>query len=216
MRMWAKLSKVGWLVVLGLVLGGANFAQADLSYDMGSSSSALQSGFTRVTESTLYTSLNGYGWDTALNFASHGAPASSLQNLLLDYDYGSPGSTGQRTFKVDLAAGEYAVTLYFYDQTNGKTNIEVYQGSSSTLLAEVDTLAPNTLITKEFNVTMASDGTLDLRFFRPADVDPPVLPYTDKWVINGIVISAVPLPSTMLLLGSGLFGLGLLRFRKRA
>jgi Beta-agarase/YXIM esterase-like, galactose-binding domain-like len=205
-----KLSKVGWLAVavLSLIFIGALQADATIyKFDMNTATSALQTDYTGVKTATVYSSSLGYGWDNSTGLLATNQPPGPAPLPELYEDFIKAGKTSPHTFMVDLANGEYTVTLYFYS-TELKDNMQVL--SEGVLkLADVD-LAASTALSHTFTTTV-TDRQLDLTFQK----NPDDLGTSTYWIINGIEISLVPLPPTALLLGSGLLGLVLLR-RKRS
>lgn len=195
------------VVVFSLVgSAGINLAQADMidlyNFDFGSNSSPVQNGWLQVTGNTLYSSQLGYGWDDQVSATNRNANPPEYPDMLKDFNH----SSKDQTFKIDLAAGTYSIELYFFDNNNHANNWTVYLGNSSTVLATVTALTQDVVIIKQFDIPMASDGQLDLRF----QTD------TGTWQINGIgVAQQVPLPPTILFLSLGLLVLpGLRRFSK--
>jgi hypothetical protein len=195
------------LVVFSLVgLAGINLAQANMidlyNFDFGGNSSPVQDGWLQVTDTTLYSSQSGYGWDDKVSATNRNADPPEYPNMLRDFNH----SSKDQTFKIDLAAGTYSIELYFFDNNSHANNWTVYLGNSNTVLATVTALTQDTEIIKQIDITMASAGELDLRF----QTD------TGTWQINGIkVAQEAPVPPTILLLSLGLLGLaGLRRFSK--
>jgi len=197
------------LAVFSLVkLAGINVVQANMidlySFDFGSRTSPVEDEWLRVTNQTVYLPQLGYGWDKSLTATNRGgANPPTYPDMLRDFNH----SSADRTFEIDLAAGTYSLELYFYDNFAHSNTWTVYLGNSSTVLATVTSLPKNTEVTKQFEITMASAGQLDLKFNKNG---------TGNWQINGIrVAQEAPLPPTLLLLGSGLLGLGLISWRRR-
>jgi|WetSurMetagenome_2_1015567.scaffolds.fasta_scaffold37346_1 hypothetical protein len=183
-----------------------NVAQANMidfhSFDFGSNSSPVQTGWLQVTNKTLYSSQLGYGWDDMVTATNLNVNPPGYPNMLRDFNK----TNKDRIFEIDLAVGTYSIELYFYGNNNNTDNWSVYLGNSSTVLATMTGLPRNTVVTRQFDITMASAGKLDLKF--QAD--------KGSWQINGIkVAQEAPVPPTLLLLGSGLLGLTLLRRRRK-
>jgi hypothetical protein len=195
--------RLSMLAVFSLIgLAGINLAQANMidlySFDFGSNSSPVQTGWLQVTNKTLYSSQLGYGWDKKVTATDLDVNPSEYPNMLRDFNK----TNKDQTFEIDLAAGTYSIELYFYGNNNNTDNWSVYRGNSSTVLATMTGLPRNTEVTRQFDITMASYGKLDLRF--QAD--------KGSWQINGIkVAQEAPVPPTFMLLGTGLLGLTLLR-----
>jgi hypothetical protein len=194
------------LVMLGIfsLVGsaGTNLAQANMidlyNFDFGSNSSPVQAGWLQVTNATLYSSHLGYCWNDKVTANNMNVNPPEYPNMLRDFNK----SNKEQTFEIDLAAGTYSIELYCYDNNNNDNNWTVYLGNSSTVLTTVNGLPENTEVIRQFEITMASAGKLDLRI--QAD--------KGSWQINGIkVAQEVPVPPTLLLLGTGLLGLTLLR-----
>jgi hypothetical protein len=195
------------LAVFSLVgLPGINLAHANMidlySFDFGSNSSPVQPGWFQVTNKTLYSSQLGYGWDDKLTATNLDVNPPEYPSMLRDFNR----SNKDRILEIDLAVGTYSIELYFFGNNNNTDNWTVYLGNSSTVLATVAGLPSNTEVIRQFDITMALAGKLDLRF--QAD--------KGSWQINGIkVAQEAPVPPTLLLLGSGLLGLTLLRRRRK-
>jgi hypothetical protein len=145
------------------------------SFDFGTGSSPVESGYTQVTESTVYSAALGYGWDSAVGLGSRdrGAPDNLRRDLVF--------SSGDHTFKVDLANGQYTVTLIIGD--NGYTHdlIDVYAEN----VLQVDHLTVNAgaFSTQVFTV-LVNDGQLSIKFHDAGGSDL-------NWVINAIKIEPV-------------------------
>ncbi len=149
------------------------------SYDFGTSSSPVASGYTRVTETTGYFS-GGYGWtDTSsLNSRDRGAP-DDLRRDLVQND-----SSSARTFRVDIPNGTYNVTLTMGDQTNAHDNM-IVRANGTTMLGDVDN-AVGSFAVNTFSITV-SGGSLQLEFSDAGGSDP-------TWVVNALTISSTTTP----------------------
>ena len=90
------------------------------SFDFGTVGSPVESGYTQVTESTVYSVGSGYGWASTSGLASRDRAAPNALNR--DFVF----SSAEKTFNVDLANGDYTVTITLGDQSFAHDNIDVY------------------------------------------------------------------------------------------
>ena len=81
------------------------------SFDFGTVGSPVESGYTQVTESTVYSVGSGYGWAATSGLASRDRTAPN--DLNRDFVF----SSAEKTFNVDLANGDYTVTVTLGDQS---------------------------------------------------------------------------------------------------
>ncbi len=144
-------------------------------FDFGTSSSPVASGYSRVTESTAYSS-GGFGWTDTSTLESRDR---SSQSDPLKRDFVMSASAA-RTFKVDMPNGTYAVTITMGDNDFPHDNM-VVKANGNTILADVDTAAGSYSI-NTFNVTV-SNGSLSLEFSDAGGTD-------STWVVNGVSINA--------------------------
>ena len=143
------------------------------SYDFGTASSPLASGYTRVTESTAFTS-GGYGWtdSSGLESRDRSAVSDALRRDFVMH------SSAARTFKVDVPNGAYAVTLTMGDNDFAHDNM-IVKANGATVLGDVDAAA-GAYSVNTFNVTV-SNGSLALEFSDAGGSDP-------TWVVNAVSI----------------------------
>lgn len=146
-------------------------------FDFGTGTSALASGYTRVTEATSFTA-GGYGWTstTGLESRDRSGPADDLKRDFVT------NSSAARTFKVGLANGSYAVTVTMGDNDFAHDNM-VVKANGTTKLSDVDT-AQGAFAVNTFNVTV-SNSNLEVEFSDAGGSDP-------SWVVNGLTVA----PST--------------------
>jgi hypothetical protein len=99
-------------VINGLTIGTYLF-------DFGTSTSPVQSGYTKITESTVYSAGLGYGWTdtTGLDSRDRGSP----NNIERDFVFGQPS----HIFLVDIANGIYTATVIVGDNDYEHDNITV-------------------------------------------------------------------------------------------
>lgn len=145
-----------------------------LRFDFGTESSSIEPSYTQVSPSTTYSTLRGYGWDTATGLGSRdrGTP----DNLRRDFIF----SSSDHTFNVDLANGYYNVTLVIGDNGFAHDLIDIY--AEGVLEVNHLTVGAGTFSTQTFNVT-ANDDQLNLKFHDAGGTDV-------NWVINAITIQA--------------------------
>jgi fibronectin type 3 domain-containing protein len=142
-------------------------------FDFGTGSSPVESGYVRVTESTVYSAGLGYGWSSVAGLGSRdrGAPDDLRRDLVF-------ASSVDGTFNVDLANGPYKVTVIIGDVVTGHDLVDVF--AEDVLQVNHLTVSKGSFSSQEFAVTV-SDGQLNLRFH---DAGGPDL----NWVINAIII----------------------------
>lgn len=147
------------------------------SFDLGTASSPLAYGFSRVTELTAYTA-GAWGWtDTSgLESRDRSALADDRNRDFVMH------SSAARTFKVDLPNGNYAVSITMGDNDYAHDNM-VVKANGIIVLADVDN-ALGTFAANNFSVTV-SGGSLSLEFSDNGGADP-------TWVVNIINIIRTP------------------------
>ena len=149
-------------------------------FDFGTGSSPVASGYSRVTETTAYTS-GSFGWTDTSGLESR--DRSALANDL-NRDF-VMSSSSARTFRVDLPNGTYSVNITMGDNDFAHDNM-VVKANGSTMLSDVDSAVGGFTI-NTFNVTVYS-GYLALEFSDAGGSDP-------TWVVNALTItSTVPPP----------------------
>jgi len=149
-------------------------------FDFGTGSSPLASGYSRVTETTAYTS-GSFGWtDTSgLESRDRSAVANDLNRDFVMH------SSAARTFKIDLPNGTYSVNITMGDNDYAHDNM-IVKANGTTVLADVDS-AVGGFTTNTFTVTVTG-GSLALEFSDGGGSD-------STWVVNTLSITTtVPPP----------------------
>ena len=167
-------------VINTLTIQPAPTLPSEAAFDFGTSGSPVQTGYTQVTESTLYSAITGYGWTSTAGLSSRdrGAPNALSRDLIQ--------SSTDHTFNVDLANGDYQVTVTIGDQSYYHDLIDTY--AEDVLKVNDVTNLPGQFHQMSFFVTV-SDNQLNLRFVDNGGTDP-------NWVINTLTIQPAPtLPS---------------------
>jgi fibronectin type 3 domain-containing protein len=142
-------------------------------FDFGTSSSPVAPGYTKVTETTTYSSGN-FGWTSATGLESRDRNTQS-DPLKRDFNM---SSLNAGTFRVDIPNGYYAVTVTMGDQDYAH-DMMVVKANGATVLASVDSaLGGFTVNTFNVNVT---GGNLQLEFSDAGGSD-------GSWIINAITI----------------------------
>jgi serine protease len=150
-------------------------------FDFGPSGASIEAGYVEVTESTLYSASLGFGWsDASLASRDRGAP----DDLRRDFVF----SNANHTFSVDLANGEYEITVMVGDQSYTHDEIDVYAENIQVVDDLTAVAGAFQQATFWVNVT---DGLLNLRFLDDGGADP-------NWVVNALTLqpgSPPPLPT---------------------
>jgi uncharacterized repeat protein (TIGR02543 family) len=149
------------------------------AFDFGTASSPLETGYTQVSNSSVYSPATGYGWSSTIGLDTR--DRGSPDDLKRDFVF----SSTENTFDVDLADGDYQVTVTIGDQAYGHDLISVY--AEDTLVIDSLTTAAGTFQQVTFYVTV-SDQQLNLRILDNGGTDP-------NWVINAVTIEQGSPPS---------------------
>lgn len=130
------------------------------SYDFGTATSPVATGYTQVTPATVFTSGVGYGWlaganpilgfDTGITKAFGSLPTSMTR----DFDYTLGG-----TFQVTVADGFYDVTLVLGDARAYSYTQNIAFGG--TAVGAVATNSANAVVSKTYLVSV-TNGLLDV------------------------------------------------------
>ena len=142
------------------------------SFDFGTAGSTVESGYTQITPSTLYSTTSGYGWiNTAgLDSRDRGTPDSLREDFVF--------SSTDHTFVVDLANGNYQVIVTIGDQNYAHDLIDVY--AEGTL--QINDLSPAAGAFPQITFYVAiADGQLNLGFHDDGGASP-------FWMINALTI----------------------------
>ena len=144
-------------------------------FDFGTGTSALASGYTRVTESTSF-GTGPYGWTntSGLESRDRSGPADDLKRDFVMH------ASAARTFKVALANGSYAVSVTMGDNDFAHDNM-VVKANGATKLSDVDT-AQGAFSASTFNVSV-SNGNLEIEFSDAGGSDP-------TWIVNALTIAS--------------------------
>lgn len=149
---------------------GQAWAAQEYHYDFGTATSPVAAGYTRVTESTPYTSGN-FGWTSTAGLESR-ERAGSADALRRDLVQGTTAAAG--TFRADVLNGSYTVTLIMGDQDYAHDQVQVR--ANGVVAASNVSNAEGNWTTVTFAVTV-SNGSLVLEFSDTGGAD-------SSWVVN--------------------------------
>ncbi len=152
-------------------------------FDFNNSASPTQTGYTGISPTTaLYSTGQGYGWDGQAPPYSFNYAISGPTNidLLRDGQQGLAGAANARTFKVDLAAGDYQVTV---TMGNLFTHNDMRIAANGTVVdGDVDA-AGGQYVTRTFTVHTDMNGQIALTFDDAG---------SSSWVVNAISFRQSP------------------------
>ena len=178
LKTWEILSRddfYGW----GLIDAKAALMaveEIDKHFDFGTIFSPVEPGYINITESTLYSADLGYGWNNLSGLLSRDRIVPD--NLRRDFVF----SSSEHTFSVDLANGNYLVTLSFGDQGFSHDQIDVY-AENKLKIADLSTPA-GMFQDASFRLSVA-DGQLNIRIKDTGGLDA-------NWVLSALQIGAAP------------------------
>ena len=177
-------------------------------YDFNCEDSPTQPGYTGVEMYKVYNVTDGYGWDeTNIPAVGDTGPLEGTTALTRDYAANNK-AYGTCIFNIDVPNGTYTVTLTFFNKLIPMDGVNVSaEGESKISNLSVGTDSP----ARESFLVTVSDTQLNLAF-SGTNTGPGS---SEAWYVNGVEV--VPIPSSVLLLGSGILGLGALKWwRKRS
>ncbi|WP_117210025.1 polysaccharide lyase family protein [Allorhizocola rhizosphaerae] len=126
-------------------------------FDFGSASRPVADGYTRVANTTLYSTALGYGLDRAVDSRDRGAPDDIRRDFTVGNGY---------TFQVDVPNGEYHVTVISGDHIAGNnTDLTVQDVPQGRLTSATGEYAIHEMVTR------VDDGRLRLRFAQDGRVN---------------------------------------------
>jgi fibronectin type 3 domain-containing protein len=150
--------------------------QNSWKFDFGTSTSPLEAGYTRVTETTKYSAALKYGWQSGTNGSRDRATGTNLNRDL--------NCTKDGTFAIDLPNGRYLVEMLLGDTG------PYYHDNMGVFLegAKVDTVstASGQVLSRSYTVNVV-DGQLTVRLKDLGGKDPNIC-------VEGITITSLPPP----------------------
>ncbi|UQZ82199.1 Rhamnogalacturonan endolyase YesW precursor [Paenibacillus konkukensis] len=193
-RLSACLSAV-LVLTLAAGIGDAGVSRAEAAasaaaasgsmFDFGSDTSPLAPGYTRVSNTTIYTAARGYGLDRSVNNRDRGTAEPLLRDFTVGTDYG---------FMVDLPNGEYSVRVVSGDAiASNKTDISIEGVSYGTLSSASGSYA------ELIRTVHLADGQMNFQFGRDGRAN--AIEITPQQAPGGLSVSAVtyaPSPSVSL------------------
>ena len=165
-----------WVITTLTIQPGTPPPPTEASFDFGTPTSPVEVGYTQVSTSTLYTASLGYGWNSTTGL--HSRDRTSPDNLRRDFVF----SSTDHTFNVDLANGDYQVTITIGDQDFMHDLIDVY--AEDVLVINDLTAVAGSFQEVTFTATVA-DGQLNLNILDDGGAD-------SNWVLNALTIVIVP------------------------
>ncbi len=163
-----------------------------LRFDMGSSATYTQAGFTHVGPRDIFSATRGYGWSTRVAAADRPLP-SNFSNLNRDLHTGSNAK-----FRVQVGSGgTYNVRVYLsnplgtggyqYGYDNFEVRVEVNSTFPTSSTYHVNSLTPDAVDVKTLTGSPGDDNILDIWFIDLGGQN-------FNWVVSGIEITSGSFP----------------------
>ncbi|MBD3155822.1 MAG: hypothetical protein GF368_04150 [Candidatus Aenigmarchaeota archaeon] len=143
-------------------------------FDFQPDTSPVESGFIKITKSTLYIPSLGYGW-------SNSPFGSRDRNIGSDLERDLIFGPNNREFKVDLPNGDYIVTVLLGDLSYSHDNMDVF-AEGDLKLDDIST-SSGQIEWLDFFVNV-NDATLNMEFSDDGGIDP-------NWVSEGLIIKSL-------------------------
>ncbi|HPM80849.1 MAG TPA: autotransporter-associated beta strand repeat-containing protein, partial [Candidatus Anammoximicrobium sp.] len=158
-----------------------------LRFDMGSSATYTQAGFTHVGPRDIFSATRGYGWSTRVAAADR--PNTGWSNLNRDLHSGS-----NARFQVQVGPGSYSVRVYLsnplgtggYPYTYDNFEVRVENGVSWSV-HPVTSLMPGAVEVQTLTGDPGADNILDIWFVDLGGQN-------FNWVVSGIEITSGSFP----------------------
>ena len=160
-------------VLNALKIEPATTLQTEVFFDFGSASSPVESGYSQVSSSTLYSPFLGYGWSSITGLNSRDRQVTDY--LRRDFVF----SSVEKTFIVDLANGVYTVIITVGDLSFTHDNIDIY-AEGALEANDISTTAGSFQVVN--CVVTVEDGQLDLSILDGGGAD-------ENWVLNSLSVS---------------------------
>ncbi|MFE5317614.1 Ig-like domain-containing protein [Paenibacillus sp. NPDC056579] len=167
-------------LILGSGASGSGQAEAAAApsgskFDFGSDTSPVAAGYTRVSNTMIYSAARGYGLDKTVNNRDRGTSDPLLRDFVLASDF---------AFMVDLPNGEYSVHVIAGDDiASNKTEVKIEGVSYGTLTSSTGNYAE---LTKTIQL---NDGQMTFQFSKDGRVN--AIEITPQKAPTGLTVTSV-------------------------